>query len=172
MAIRAREYTHNKASRVLVKAHPPDSRPALLLRPPTKHGGLVTPIQRSAPSYCESSVRINDSFAAKLHKGTAGRLFCVNASPRRRGYPGVIRGGFALTAVRAPAFPSCSWPAAREEKSDAGQPISAQNNKAWCWSTWAPARPERASFAWRERDWPPCCLEIRAVNQGAVGGAY
>lgn len=68
-----------------------------------------------------------------------------------------------------PRFRSRRGPAAHEARSGARGPISAQNNKAWCWSTWAPARPERGSFAWRERDWPPRCLETRAVNQRDEG---
>lgn len=103
---------------------------------------------------------------------------CFTAPGAKRGhcvyaYPCVIRGReVSLMSLVLPCFRSRCWPAAHEEQSGAGEPISAQNNKAWCWSTWAPARPERCSFAWRERDWPPRCLGIGAVNQTMMGGVY
>lgn len=117
-------------------------------------------LQHSELSYQQSKAQTNIDFTAKLYLGTAKRLLDLKCLTINAAIPVFSEEVSRISVFRTPGFLSRSWPAAREEKSEIGQPISTQNNKAWCWSTWAPARPERASFAWRERDWPPCCLEI------------
>lgn len=74
MAIRAREYTHNKASRVLVKAHPPGFLPRPVTTASDKTRRPRHALRHSALSCYESSAQVNDSFTAKLYRGTAERL--------------------------------------------------------------------------------------------------
>lgn len=74
MAIRAREYTHNKASRVLVKAHPSGFLPRPVTTAPRKTRRPRHALQHSALSYDESSAQVNDSCTSKSYQGTAERL--------------------------------------------------------------------------------------------------
>ena len=153
-----------------------DSCPALLLRPPAKPGDRSAPSRAPGsepprPFSSPQSPNWRPDWRRVLRRelrSRTGLAVDAHAPPRETGkarFAGV--GG----VDHAPCFRCRREPAAHEEQSDASEPISAQNNKAWCWSTWAPARPERRSFAWRERDWPPCCLGIRGVNQSSGGGA-
>lgn len=74
MAIRAREYTHNKAIRVLVKAHPSGFLPRPVTTASDKTRRPCHALRHSAPSYSQSSAHVNDNFTETLYKGTAERL--------------------------------------------------------------------------------------------------
>lgn len=74
MAIRAREYTHNKAIRVLVKAHPSGFLPRPVTTASDKTRRPCHALQHFALSYFASSAQGNDNFTATLYKGTAERL--------------------------------------------------------------------------------------------------
>lgn len=74
MAIRAREYTHNKASRVLVKARPSGFPPRPVTTASDKTRRPRHALQHSALSHHESQAQVNDSSTAKLSKDTAERL--------------------------------------------------------------------------------------------------
>ena len=144
MAMRAREYTQQGESCSRQDPPLPDSCPAPLLRPPAKPGARTAPARFPPAAARPHELHYVPCFivtagASSIHQRPVQTPHTVAVA-----FPAGPRDALNPPAAhRAPRFRSRTWPAAHGEQSGAGGPIRAQNNKAWCWSTWAPARRER-----------------------------